>query len=204
MRNSILVIFSFLFSLSVEAQKGEWITGGNISFSILNQDFDNNVVQFNSGTRGIYFGIAPEIAWSFAKTWQLGLGIPYGYSHTKRKLNNGTYSYESHSLGAEIILRKFFPVTNFFSPFLDLNGFYRGNWGDGTFVGESTIYGTNLALGASFGIASRFKFFFSYDMLFYNFQDNDGDSFWTTYGFSAFPSGGLNFGLYYVIRPSPN
>ncbi len=206
-----LTLLSFV-SFSGFSQKGEWIAGGSIGFGIANTEYEDG---FNTRNRSIYFDINPEIAANFAKTWQVGVGVLYAHVDTKITRNGSfggsSYTTAYKAYGPELFVRKFFPVTKSFSPFVELNGKYL--WNEPAFP-LNNLYGVSLDLGAAFTLSDRTKLFFSYEVLYLKFGSEDGERRQTEMGFTLLPTQGgpntwndilpLRFGFYYVFRQSPS
>ncbi len=166
--------------------------------------------------RYLYFELNPEVAVNFARTWQLGLGLSYGYGDTEWKSDWGSTNYYFSAYGPRLVVRKFFPVTKCFSPFLGSNFWSIWRQRANGFDESWNLYGGSFDLGAAFSISPRFKFFFSYKLLYLQLDYLDGERISTgygltlapsqypmdVYGFTSIPS--ANFGFYYVFRQSPS
>lgn len=213
MRKILTLTLLSLVSFSGFSQKGEWITGGSIGFGIANTEYED---PFGARFRSIYFDINPEIAANFAKTWQAGFGVLYAHTDTKVTWNSSfggssnTQTYKSY--GPELFVRKFFPVTKSFSPFMELNGKYF--WTERSFAPSNRYYGVSLDVGAAFALSDRTKLFFSFEALYAEFVAEDGEQRQSEIGFALLPTQDLSnvsnnisplrFGFYYVFRQSPS
>jgi len=174
-------------------EKGRWGLGGHFSFSSLKSE--TSYYEFNTDSNTINLEVSPNLTYTFADNWLVGIGLKYTYTD----LNDEDGS--AHGIGIAPNIQRYFPILDKFAFSLEgsVEYFRKKIPSSG---GKDNIYkrySANIRPGFSYLIHKRFAFEVNTGILSYAKIKEEGESrtefsrFGLDFGLSNFQFGGIFF-----------